>query len=380
MSINKLKPKPAFFRKSLIKGWVIIFLTSLLFSPVVAAAQSTQATDSHAAVLNMETQDLDLSPNAAGNLLRMELEKINHYMVLDRYETQDILEQEGIGMEECYGRRCLVEAGEALGVDKVISGTAEHFGNRIVITVRKVDVASGEITNSAVTEYLDFEDELPRMIRFNVKELVGHDFNEDEREPLLHVEPPIAGEHMQATYSGPRIGVNYLTGNIGRRIQDSEQHGGFDGFPVMGMFGYQHEMEYMSAGNFHALFEGLVMASGMEQGRFVPTLVLMNGFRETVFGFEIAFGPSFSVSRTARGAYDGDGIWRRADYWEDHDPDRVLSELPDRDGNLTLTAGWVWAIGHTFRSGHLNIPVHAFAEPGVNGWNVGLSVGFNLGR
>ena len=55
-----------------------------------------------------------------------------------------------------------------------------------------------------------------------------------------------------------------------------------------------------------------------------------------------------------------------------------------KNGGLTVEAiarfktGWVWAIGKTFHSGYLNIPVNLFYSSGREGGYVGLSMGFNI--
>ena len=65
---------------------------------------------------------------------------------------------------------------------------------------------------------------------------------------------------------------------------------GFGMLPIMTQFGYQMEWQYLSAGNLQALVEVIPLISGMDQGRFIPSLTLMNGFRHSKTGVEIAFG------------------------------------------------------------------------------------------
>ena len=50
----------------------------------------------------------------------------------------------------------------------------------------------------------------------------------------------------------------------------------------------------------------------------------------------------------------------------------------DSRGVVRLQAGWVWALGKTFHSGYLNIPVNAFLSYNQNGYFLGLSMGFNI--
>ena len=50
----------------------------------------------------------------------------------------------------------------------------------------------------------------------------------------------------------------------------------------------------------------------------------------------------------------------------------------DSRGVVRLQAGWVWALGKTFHSGYLTIPVNAFLSYNQNGYFLGLSMGFNI--
>ena len=47
---------------------------------------------------------------------------------------------------------------------------------------------------------------------------------------------------------------------------------------------------------------------------------------------------------------------------------------------MSFQAGWVWAIGKTFHSGYLNIPVNAFLSQSKDGYYIGLSMGFNIAK
>jgi hypothetical protein len=74
-----------------------------------------------------------------------------------------------------------------------------------------------------------------------------------------------------------------------------ESQGGLDIFPGVSMIGYQIEGQYVGTENFSALVEGIININGLEQGLFIPSLTIMNGFRFGKAGWEIAFGPGFSV-------------------------------------------------------------------------------------
>ena len=171
------------------------------------------------------------------------------------------------------------------------------------------------------------------------------------------------------------MGIAYITGDKGDRLEASKEEGGYDVYPVLTQFGYQHEVQYLNEGNFQAVFEIVGLISGIDQGLFIPSVTFMNGFRNNKYGIEFAFGPTFGIVTKTEGYYK-DGKWNRKKDWDGIGDIKVVERI-DRRGDPVLSSGFVWAIGKTFKSGHLNIPVNAYVAPGKEGWYVGLSFGFN---
>jgi hypothetical protein len=50
----------------------------------------------------------------------------------------------------------------------------------------------------------------------------------------------------------------------------------------------------------------------------------------------------------------------------------------DSRGDVELQTQFIIAIGKTFRSGRLNMPVNAYVVPDKKGTRVGLTIGFNV--
>jgi hypothetical protein len=178
------------------------------------------------------------------------------------------------------------------------------------------------------------------------------------------------------------MGIAYITGDKAERLMAPKSKGGFDSYPYLSQLGYQYEIQYLSAGNFQALVEFLFILSGLEQQLFNPAIVFMNGFRVGKSGWEIAFGPSVSLRQMAKGFYDEENVWYRESEWDatqEENPYEIIENLDSR-GDIVIGTGWIWAIGRTFRSGYLNIPINVYVSPDKRGWYVGLSIGFNVSR
>jgi hypothetical protein len=344
------------------------------------------------AVLNIDTKNMDLDPISMGNLVRLELEKTKVYSVMDKYEAEYIIQKEGLHINNCYGKSCLLEVAKILKVEKLLAGYAERFGDKIVINLRLIDVETSLVEKSDITEYQNIPEEIQIMTEISVKKLLGLDIDPNLVNLLVNYEDPIISTRTNLRLNGPRMGVAYITGDMAERLMAPTDEGGFDGYPILSQFGYQYEIQYLSAGNFQALVEFLGVFSGLEQKLFNPVIVFMNGFRMGSSGWEIAFGPSLSLRRTANGFYDKNALlggdenqWYLEEEWvQTFGPGSQniyeIKELLDSRGNVVIGTGWIWAIGRTFKSGYLNIPVNVYVSPDKEGWYVGLSIGFNVSR
>ena len=374
------------------KKTVKILLVGILAWLYIMAGTSNGQILKTIAVLNIDTKDMELDPVAMGNLVRLELEKTKVYRVMDKYEAAHIIKKEGLDISNCYGKTCLLEVAKSLEVDKLLTGNAERFGDKIIVNLRLIDVTSSLIENSNVTEYQNIPEEIQIMIEISVKKLLDLEIDPNLVNLLVNYEDPIISTRTNLKLNGPRMGIAYITGQNAERLMAPTSEGGFDGYPYLSQFGYQYEIQYLSAGNFQALVEFLVMLSGLEQQFFNPIIVFMNGFRIGKSGWEIAFGPSVSLRQTAKGFYDEQGLmgresgeWYLEEKWvetfgySETNPYEI-KELLDSRGDYVLGTGWIWAIGRTFKSGYLNIPVNAYVSPDKEGWYIGLSIGFNVSR
>jgi hypothetical protein len=375
-----------------------IYSLFLVLISTTILAQETQTPQKSAAVLNIHTEGLHAAPALAGNLVRIEVKKKGMFHMLDKFDVGDKLTQANIKTEACYGRDCLIEAGKALGVDKMISGNIQQFGKKIIIDLKVIDVATGKIESTHVTEFINLEAELQNMILISVNNLFGVENDVQMVNNLIYYNNPSVTPITRNANNGMRMGLTYIGGPKGARFQEPTAKGGYDSYPVISQFGYQFERVYLSAGNFQALGESLFMVGGLEQQMFIPSVVLMNGFRHKKNGWEVAFGPSFSLQKKTKGFYDTEGLieggepgdWYMSNQWDVTESDSTgtfasengydIVERMDSRGTIKLSTSWVWAIGKTFKSGYLNIPVNAYVSPNKGGWHYGLSVGFNVRR
>jgi hypothetical protein len=104
--------------------------------------------------------------------------------------------------------------------------------------------------------------------------------------------------------SGPRFGFTYLTPGIIRVLRDSTSSSyseiGRKVNPIMTQFGWQFEREIFagSCNGPRAVNEWILLAGGMEQGLFLPSLTWLVGVR-LPSGREFGVGPNLSAAGLA---------------------------------------------------------------------------------
>jgi hypothetical protein len=222
-----------------------------------------------------------------------------------------------------------------------------------------------------------------------------HGFTVDKviADRLTFKNEPITSNNIgKINNSGPRIGGAALVGSLHEFATRPTSQGGLDIAPFVSMIGYQFEGQYVGTENFSALVEGIVNVSGLEQGKFLPSFTLMNGFRFGKSGWEFAFGPRLSVKHTSLGFFDKDNLYStNGQYFSESDWNKYSLNNPvtlderytfeenlDMRGSTRLSTSFVIAFGRTFQAGSLNIPVNLFYTSQKGGGFAGINVGFNV--
>ncbi|MFT4663781.1 MAG: hypothetical protein ACI8YQ_002145 [Polaribacter sp.] len=360
----------------------ILFITTSIQS----YAQSINQNES-VAVLHLDTKGFTMGAEEMGDITRIELSKLELYDMIDKYDVDYLVEKNQLKIENCYGKLCLVEIGKSLKVDKMLTGSAEVYQDLIVISLRLIDVGTGQVEKTQILEFLNIRNQVQMMIGITLKKMFGQEVDESLFTKLtkeFDYESSInSPETDRLSLNGPRMGATLFSGEAASIMESPESQGGMDARPLMFQFGYQFEVKYLNQGNFQALFEFIPMITGLDQGKFIPSFSFLNGMRNNQYGWEFAFGPNIAISRRADGYYDDNGDWFLEDEWQATEPGESnpydIEKRLDSRGDFNIVSGFVFAVGKTFRSGRLNIPVNAFFIPGKNeSHRFGISVGYNV--
>ncbi|MFH0894270.1 MAG: hypothetical protein V2A54_07530 [Bacteroidota bacterium] len=331
-------------------------------------------------VLNVYTNVTNYNSETMGNLVRMEIEKLDTFAVIDKFDMQYFITSKNIN-PNCNSKLCLLEIGKTIGADLMVYGTVESMGGKIYVTMKILDVKKEETLKSHSVEFLPISSEVGSMVNITLNELVDRKVDQNLRTKLtkqFDYDNAINNPHAEVlNATGPRTGVTMLTGKTAEYMSSPKSQGGFGIYPVLFTFGYQFEQQYLNEGNFQALFEFIPMVSGLDQGLCVPSFTFMNGLRNNRHGWEFAFGPQITVSKTASGWWS-DGHWHLSQEWTDSlpNPNTIITRIDSR-GTYHLATAFVFAAGKTFKSGNMNIPVNVYFIPSCNGFRVGASFGYN---
>lgn len=386
----------------------------LLIAVFLATTFSSTAQNKTVAVGYPAITGLNIDSKIATKLLRYELIKLDQYSVYDEYDMKEAIAKDPSLQKECLSTKCLIRMGKELNVDYTISGSIDGIGDKIVINLKMIDVNSNKLHKTEMVEFADQENELQRMIAVVLRKMHELEVDPVLEDRLEFKNDVVASKSVgKMNNSGPRIGVGMMTGDFREFATRPVDQGGLDIAPTISMIGYQFEAQYVGTENFSGLFEFLVNINGLEQGQFMPSVTILNGFRFGKAGWEFAFGPGFSLERRTNGFFDTDGqfgtpgryfsesdwneyafrryndpaeypdffnngVFNQPSVMEVYEGYNMDSRFLDSRGSTHLSTMFVFAFGRTFRAGALNIPVNVFYTSRRGGGLAGVNVGFNV--
>ncbi len=373
-------------KKIMIKS---MFVLSFMAIGLTSGLKAQGAAKPSIAVVDFDSRAHAMNQQQVLQFIANELIRIGQYEVMDKYDLEYLAKKDTIKLTGCFAKACLTEVGRKLKVDKLMTGSISELGSTLAVTFRVLDVSTGTFEKMATREFLLIQGNEFPMLRVVINEMFGQPNDMDMVNKLTkksELDNAINNPYeLRLQNDGPRMGMVFLTGKGATVFQNSEENGGYAGgygkLATMFQFGYQFEKQYLNEGNFQALFEFVPMITGLDQGRFIPSINFLNGIRNNMNGWEFAFGPNFSIGNYATGYWDGNKLLLdgsdEANSYKAANKDAQLIEIADSRGSATLTTGFLFALGKTFRSGKLNLPVNLFMIPNTNGLRWGISVGWN---
>ena len=360
------------------KKAIQILVILLVALPLLTQAQEEQKLKS-IAIVSIDTKGLALDNLSMGNLVRIELEKLEKFEVLDKYDASNVMKQNNISPDDCFGKSQLVQVGKVLKADYMMTGSAEKYGEKIILILRLIDVNKQSIDKTSVMEFVYQEEYIQVMVRMSIQDLFGMPQEQEAMDMLVNLDIPITSDKTTLRLNGPRFGMQFFNGEIKKRLEAPLDQGGFNSVAYGSVFGYQHELQYVSKGDFQALFEFIGTINSIETNHPTFSLTVLNGLRWR--GWEVGFGPVFRLAKFAEGYYDINGNWVLSQDMPEGEMHSTFKNLDSR-GKTELSTGLIIAAGKSFSIGYLNLPVNVYWSPPTRLGSsvVGIMLGFNVAK
>jgi len=105
------------------------------------------------AVLTLDAQGIEQSEaNLITDKLRVELINTQKFTVIERSAMKEMLQEQGFQQSGCTSQECAVEIGQLMGVDRMIAGSIGKIEQTFFISIRMIDVGTGNIAKTAEEE------------------------------------------------------------------------------------------------------------------------------------------------------------------------------------------------------------------------------------
>jgi hypothetical protein len=141
-----------------------------------------------------------------GNRLNSMLVKTNAFIVLERGQMDDILDEQGFQQTGCTTTECAVEMGRLLNVQKMISGSIGKLGKTYTIDLSLIDVQTAQIEKSFFRDFkgeIDGLLDLMQVIADQIAAIVG-----GTGQPVVEPEGKIVNLEIISEPEGATIFIN----------------------------------------------------------------------------------------------------------------------------------------------------------------------------
>ena len=129
------------------------FSWSLLLLLFLFSALLSQSKKLSIAVLKLDAYGItDYEAATLTDRLRNELFKTRVFRVMEREQMEEILKEQGFQQTGCTSSECLVQVGQLIGVNRMVGGSIGKVGQTYTVSLRLIDVETGEIIKIATKD------------------------------------------------------------------------------------------------------------------------------------------------------------------------------------------------------------------------------------
>jgi len=126
---------------------LIAYLTCICPINALAQEKGTKKVQEYIAILDLQTKKGVPEEVKSPLTEKLQTEIINSrkYKVVDRAHRDKILEEQGFQLKDCVRSECVVEAGQLLGVGKIVTGSISKLGETYYINTQLINVETGVV-------------------------------------------------------------------------------------------------------------------------------------------------------------------------------------------------------------------------------------------
>lgn len=125
------------------------------------------------AVLEFSTEGIgNVSSSALSTIVSREIMKTGEFRLIDRAAMEEILAEQGFSQTGCVSSECLVEVGQMLGVEKMVTGSLSGLGELLILDIQLINVTTGLIENNESIEHFGRIEDIVSPLRKATKSLL----------------------------------------------------------------------------------------------------------------------------------------------------------------------------------------------------------------
>ena len=129
------------------------YFGSIILLLVIFSTLFSQSEKLSIAVLELDAHGItDYEAAILTDRLRNELFKTGVFRVMEREQMDEILKEQGFQQTGCTSSECLVQVGQLIGVNRMIGGSVGKVGETFTVSLRLIDVETGEVIKIATKD------------------------------------------------------------------------------------------------------------------------------------------------------------------------------------------------------------------------------------
>ena len=152
------------------------FLFKVIFLLICIAAAGFAQDKTTVAILDLEAKGVsDMEAGTISDRIRSEMFQTGKFTVLERSNMEEVLKEVGFQLSGCTSSECMVQAGQILGVQRMVGGSVSRLGALYTISLRLIDVETSRIVSVGTADCngCPIEQVVVKSVREAVGKLVG---------------------------------------------------------------------------------------------------------------------------------------------------------------------------------------------------------------